>query len=208
MLWLQVCLPCPPPRFCDAVWDSLAAMASLAFATSDCRTQCTASERQQSMCYKQWQRSLALSGRASILCHRYVRSHHGLLVVVLRRRWLLQACHLLLAARAPFMQVLDLVHSENYLHRMTVLSAIGALAPLVNKDVVHNSMLPMVVACCKVGWLAGITSPPVLLLPRSRAATIHSGAVAVCFVCLCVVLCLWLAVFFASPACPPVSCLD
>ena len=108
----------------------------------------------------------------------------------------------------PCMQVLDLVHSENYLHRMTVLSAIGALAPLVNKDVVHNSMLPMVVACCKVGWLAGITSPPVLLLPRSRAATIHSGAVAVCFVCLCVVLCLWLAVFFASPACPPVSCLD
>ncbi len=38
---------------------------------------------------------------------------------------------------------------------MTVLSAIGALAGCVSKDVVHNSMLPAVVACSKVrvaGW--------------------------------------------------------
>ena len=42
------------------------------------------------------------------------------------------------------------MNSDNYLHRMTVLSAIGALAASVNKDVVHNSMLPAVVACSKV----------------------------------------------------------
>lgn len=54
-------------------------------------------------------------------------------------------------------QVLTLVNSDNYLHRMTVLSAIGALAGSVSKEVVHNSMLPAVVACSKVraGWLAG-----------------------------------------------------
>ena len=46
--------------------------------------------------------------------------------------------------------MLALVSSENYLHRMTVLSAIGALAGCVSKEVVHNSMLPAVVACSKV----------------------------------------------------------
>lgn len=48
------------------------------------------------------------------------------------------------------LQVLSLMNSDNYLHRMTVLSAIGALAGSVHKDVVHNSMLPAVVACSKV----------------------------------------------------------
>lgn len=60
-------------------------------------------------------------------------------------------CHSSLLA-----QVLALAGSDNYLHRMTVLSAIGALAGCVSKDVVHNSMLPAVVACSKVGgkWVA------------------------------------------------------
>ncbi len=47
------------------------------------------------------------------------------------------------------------MNSDNYLHRMTVLSAIGALAASVNKDVVHNSMLPAVVACSKVRSVLG-----------------------------------------------------
>lgn len=53
-------------------------------------------------------------------------------------------------APAPRSQVLSLVGSDNYLYRMTVLSAIGALAGTVAKEVVHNSMLPAVVACSKV----------------------------------------------------------
>lgn len=47
-------------------------------------------------------------------------------------------------------QVLAMMNSDNYLHRMTVLCAIGALAGSVSKEVVHNSMLPAVVACSKV----------------------------------------------------------
>lgn len=47
-------------------------------------------------------------------------------------------------------QVLALISSDNYLHRMTVLAAIGALAGCVSKEVVHNQMLPSVVACTKV----------------------------------------------------------
>jgi hypothetical protein len=54
----------------------------------------------------------------------------------------------------PPPQVLALVASDNYLHRMTVLAAIGALSASVNKEVVHNSMLPAVVACSKVGVAA------------------------------------------------------
>lgn len=50
----------------------------------------------------------------------------------------------------PLLQVLSLVNSSNYLHRMTVLSALGALAGSVSKEVVYNSMLPAVVACSKV----------------------------------------------------------
>ena len=59
-----------------------------------------------------------------------------------------RCCHRLL-------QVLALVGSDNYLHRMTVLAAIGALSASVNKEVVHNSMLPAVVACSKVGAAEG-----------------------------------------------------
>ena len=55
----------------------------------------------------------------------------------------------------PPPQVLALVGSDNYLHRMTVLAAIGALSASVNKEVVHNSMLPAVVACSKVGAAVG-----------------------------------------------------
>jgi hypothetical protein len=38
---------------------------------------------------------------------------------------------------------------------MTMLSALAALAPLVPRDVVLNSMLPAVVACSKVGLHVG-----------------------------------------------------
>lgn len=50
-------------------------------------------------------------------------------------------------------QVLSLVNSDNYLHRMTVLAAIGALSTCVTREVVQMSMLPAVVACCKVRFL-------------------------------------------------------
>lgn len=60
------------------------------------------------------------------------------------------------------LQVLALMNSDNYLHRMTVLSAIGALAGSVHKDVVHNSMLPAVVACSKVWDCQGGPLRPLL----------------------------------------------
>lgn len=49
-------------------------------------------------------------------------------------------------------QVLSLVNSDNYLHRMTVLAAIGALCACVSREVVQMSLLPAVVACCKVRY--------------------------------------------------------
>lgn len=42
------------------------------------------------------------------------------------------------------------MNSDNYLHRMTVLAAVGALSTCVTREVVQMSMLPAVVACCKV----------------------------------------------------------
>ena len=45
------------------------------------------------------------------------------------------------------MQVLALVNNPHYLYRMTVLVAIGNLAPVVSHDVLCNSMLPVVIAC-------------------------------------------------------------
>ncbi len=45
------------------------------------------------------------------------------------------------------MQVLALVNNPHYLYRMTILVAIGNLAPVVSHEVLCNSMLPVVIAC-------------------------------------------------------------
>ena len=76
-----------------------------------------------------------------------------------------------IAAHVACAQVLTLANSDNYLHRMTVLSAIGALAGGVHKDVVHNSMLPAVVACSKVG-LGRVLLPPCLASLERRAPSV------------------------------------
>jgi serine/threonine-protein phosphatase 2A regulatory subunit A len=44
------------------------------------------------------------------------------------------------------MQVLGLINNPHYLYRMTILVAIGNLAPVVSHDVLCNSMLPIVIA--------------------------------------------------------------
>lgn len=45
------------------------------------------------------------------------------------------------------LQVLALVNNPHYLYRMTILVAIGNLAPVVSHDVLCNNMLPVVIAC-------------------------------------------------------------
>lgn len=47
------------------------------------------------------------------------------------------------------LQVLQLISNQHYLHRMTVLVAIAALAPVVSHDVLCNTMLPVVIGCAK-----------------------------------------------------------
>lgn len=47
------------------------------------------------------------------------------------------------------MQVLSLVNNSHYLYRMTILSAVAALAPAVSHDVLCNNMLPVVISCSK-----------------------------------------------------------
>lgn len=49
------------------------------------------------------------------------------------------------------LQVLAMINHQNYLYRMTVLSAIVALAPNVPQEILSNAMLPAAVACSKVG---------------------------------------------------------
>lgn len=46
--------------------------------------------------------------------------------------------------RFPY-QVLSMIDNPHYLYRMTVLSAIAALAPVVTHDILANSMLPVVI---------------------------------------------------------------
>ncbi len=48
------------------------------------------------------------------------------------------------------LQVLGMISHQNYLYRMTVLSAIVALAPNVPHDVLSTAMLPVTVTCSKV----------------------------------------------------------
>ena len=42
-----------------------------------------------------------------------------------------------------------MVTKAHYLHRMTVLGALAALAPAVGHDTLCNTMLPVVLACAK-----------------------------------------------------------
>jgi hypothetical protein len=47
------------------------------------------------------------------------------------------------------LQVLAMITKAHYLHRMTVLGALAALAPAVGHDTLCNTMLPVVLACAK-----------------------------------------------------------
>ena len=47
------------------------------------------------------------------------------------------------------LQVLAMVTKAHYLHRMTVLGALAALAPAVGHDTLCNTMLPVVLSCAK-----------------------------------------------------------
>lgn len=47
------------------------------------------------------------------------------------------------------LQVLAMVNNSHYLHRMTILSAVAALAPAVSHDVLCNNMLPVMIASSK-----------------------------------------------------------
>jgi hypothetical protein len=68
------------------------------------------------------------------------------------------ACYLCYAPVLP--QVLAMIDNPHYLYRMTVLSAIAALAPVITHDVLVDSMLPVVINAGKdkvrctasVGW--------------------------------------------------------
>ena len=42
-----------------------------------------------------------------------------------------------------------MVSNSHYLHRMTILVAVAALAPAVSHDVLCNNMLPVVIASSK-----------------------------------------------------------
>mmetsp|Transcript_15064 Transcript_15064/g.35892 ORF Transcript_15064/g.35892 Transcript_15064/m.35892 type:complete len:105 (-) Transcript_15064:1139-1453(-) len=42
-----------------------------------------------------------------------------------------------------------MINNQHYLYRMTVLIAVGLLAPVVGSDTVCNTMLPAVVGCSK-----------------------------------------------------------
>ena len=42
-----------------------------------------------------------------------------------------------------------MVSNAHYLHRMTVLGALAALAPAVGHDTLCNTMLPVVLSCAK-----------------------------------------------------------
>ncbi len=42
-----------------------------------------------------------------------------------------------------------MVNNSHYLYRMTILSAVAALAPAVSHDVLCNNMLPVVISCAK-----------------------------------------------------------
>ena len=45
------------------------------------------------------------------------------------------------------LQVLAMVSNAHYLHRMTILGALAALAPAVAHDTLCNTMLPVVLSC-------------------------------------------------------------
>ncbi len=45
------------------------------------------------------------------------------------------------------LQVLAMVHNAHYLHRMTILGALAALAPAVAHDTLCNTMLPVLLSC-------------------------------------------------------------
>ena len=49
-----------------------------------------------------------------------------------------------------------MVSNAHYLHRMTVLGALAALAPAVGHDTLCNTMLPVVLSCAKdkVCWMS------------------------------------------------------
>lgn len=47
------------------------------------------------------------------------------------------------------LQVLAMVNNSHYLYRMTILTAVAALAPAVSHEVLCNSMLPVVISCAK-----------------------------------------------------------
>ena len=80
----------------------------------------------------------------------------------------------LLAGLLP--QVLAMIDNPHYLYRMTVLSAIAALAPVITHDVLVDSMLPVVINAGKdkVRFSAGFGWYWQPQLARQAAAALHS----------------------------------
>ena len=60
-----------------------------------------------------------------------------------------------------------MVSNAHYLHRMTILGALAALAPAVAHDTLCNTMLPVLLSCAtdKVPFVSGLllTDAPILL---------------------------------------------
>ena len=56
------------------------------------------------------------------------------------------------------LQVMAMVSNAHYLHRMTILGALAALAPAVAHDTLCNTMLPVVLSCAtdKVPFMQGL----------------------------------------------------
>lgn len=62
-------------------------------------------------------------------------------------------------SRAHSLQILAMVSNAHYLHRMTILGALAALAPAVGHDTLCNAMLPAVLSCAKDKVLPGCKPP-------------------------------------------------
>lgn len=82
--------------------------------------------------------------------------------------------HLCLHMLLP--QVLAMIDNPHYLYRMTVLSAIAALAPVITHDVLVDSMLPVVINAGKdkVRCTAGVGWRRQPQLARQAAAALRS----------------------------------
>ena len=73
------------------------------------------------------------------------------------------------------LQVLAMVSNAHYLHRMTVLGALAALAPAVGHDTLCNTMLPVVLSCAKDKVCLVSTGALFSNCLQARVACIMSG---------------------------------